>query len=273
MHILNSTGINECDRKKANRLLNSFVDEFEDLYGEINVVYNVHQLKHVAECVQRNGPLFAYSNYPMEDFIGHLVSFVKAPTDVTTQTSSRYILEKSLHVHLHKSEKAQNFYDKIESRLSFPIAQKVNGSLVIGKPKSISHLNTQEMEFVRNTLKIDESKQINEYNASFLFDQMFYEISTNSFRKRTDDSILFNTESNCFAEIRAILVVDGQLYFLIDAKFAKITDTDCKYVQFLRESTSKLMLIKPESVPLKYAFVKFGNTIAASKFPNLCERN
>lgn len=273
MHILNSTRISERHWKKAKRLLNSFVDEFEELYGGINMVYNVHQLKHLAECVRRNGPLFAYSNYPMEDFIGHLVSFVKAPTDVTTQTSSRYILEKNLYVHLQKSEKARHFHDRIESKLFFPIAEKINGSLVIGKAKSVSTLDFSELEFIKSTLKIHESIQIYEYNASFLNEQMFYETSTNNFRKRTDDSIVFNAESNSFAEIRAILVIDEQLYFLIDEKFAKITDKHCKYVNFLRETSSKLKLIRPDSISEKYVLVKFGNIIAASKFPNLCERN
>lgn len=39
MHILNGTCISETQRKKAKKLLNSFVDEFEDLYGEMNMVY------------------------------------------------------------------------------------------------------------------------------------------------------------------------------------------------------------------------------------------
>lgn len=163
MHILNSTQvhISESKRKKANKLLLSFVEDFEDLYGEDNMVYNVHQLKHVGECVVRNAPLFTYSNYPMEDYIGHLVSFVKGTTDVSSQICSRYLLEKNLHFILQKSQLALEFYRSIESRLSFSISRKVNESLVIGKPKRYN-LNGHELAFVQNVLQIDDTNEFYE---------------------------------------------------------------------------------------------------------------
>lgn len=274
MHILNNTRISERKRRKANTLLQSFVDEFEDLYGEMNMVYNVHQLKHLTECVTRNGPLFTYSNYSMEDFMGHLVRFVRAPTDVSAQVSSRYILEKNLQSHLQKSEKARNFYDKIESRLFFSNVRKVNETLVIGKAKQTSNLTTQELEFIKQHFEgTDDDMQMSEYSAIFLNDQMYYETSSNSSRKRTDDSFLFNDENKEYAEIRSILVIDNNVYLLVNEKFAKIADKHCKYVQFLEESVTRLNLIEPQSISKKLAFVKFGNTISVSKFPNLYERN
>lgn len=275
MHILCGTCISESSRKKANKLLNSFVNEFEELYGPENMVYNVHQLKHLSECVKRNGPLYAYSNYPMEDFIGHLVNFVKGTTDVTTQTCSRYILEKNLHIHLQKSSLAEEYYEKIESRLSFPIARKIGATLVIGKPKKICNLNFQELNLIRNTLSIEESRPIQEYRAAFLNNRDYYETVSNNFlRKRTNDSFVFNSESNCFAEIEAIVVIDEQLYFLIVEKFRKIMDPNCKHVHFLVENTSpKLKLIKPELIIDKFALIKFDSTVAAARFPNHYERN
>lgn len=239
------------------------------------MVYNVHQLKHLSECVKRNGPLYAYSNYPMEDYIGHLVNFVKGTTDVTTQICSRYYLEKNLHIHLQKSHLAQEYYEKIESRLSFPIARKIDESLLIGKPKQLSDLNAPQLNLIRNTLSIDETRPIQEYRAAFLNNRNYYEtVSHNYLRKRTDDSFVFNSESNCFAEIEAIVVVDEQVYFLIEEKFKKIADPNCKHVHFLVEKTSpKLKMIKPKLIVDKFALVKFGSTIAAAKFPNLYERN
>lgn len=269
MHIFNSTCISDRQKKKANKLLISFVDEFEHLYGERNMGYNVHQLKHLGECVKRNGPLFGYSNYPMEDYIGHLVSIVNGTTDVTSQICTRYLLEKNLYVHLQKSQLAHQYYEEIESKLFFPIARKVNGSLVIGKAKEISELN-----FIRKTLRIDTSKHINEYRAAFLNNRHFYEVSNKYIRIRTYDSLVFNSESNCFAEIRAILLIEEQLYFLLDEKFRKISDKNCKNIHFLGVALSpKLTLISPEILNHKFVFIEFANTKAASKLPNLHERN
>lgn len=185
MHILNSTCISEKQRRKANKLLNSFVNEFEELYGEINMVYNVHQLKHLVECVNRNGPLSTYSNYPMEDYIGHLRSLVKGTTDVTSQICSRYLLEKELHVQLNKSQLARQYYETIESKLSFPIVRKVSGLLVLGKAKIMSHLNERELKYIRNSLHVDDYIEIQEYRSAFLDNRFFYEISSNNTKKRT----------------------------------------------------------------------------------------
>lgn len=274
VHILCGTCISEVDRKKASRLLNSFVIEFEELYGEQNMVYNVHQLKHLSECVKRNGPLFAYSNYPMEDYIGHLVNFVKGTTDVTTQICTRYFLEKNLHKYLEISHLAKQYYEKIESRLSFPIARKINGSLVIGKSKEISALNVSELNLIKNTLLIDDIKLIQEYRAAFLNGQTYYETYMNNLSKRTDDSFVCNSDSNCFAVLIAIIVINEEMYFLIDEKFKGISDPNCKHVHFLIETAkSKLKVVRPELIIDKYALVKFGTTLAASKFPNFYERN
>lgn len=275
IHILCGTCISESSRKKANKLLKTFTNEFEELYGPENMVYNVHQLNHLSECVKRNGPLYAYSNYPMEDYIGHLVNFVKGTTDVTTQICSRYILEKNLYIHLQKSHLAEKYYEKIESRLSFPIARKIGRSLLIGKPKQLCNLNVQELNLIRNSLSIDESIPIQEYRAAFLNNRDYYETASNNYlRKRTNDSLVFNSESNCFAEIEAIVVIDEQVYFLIDEKFRKIIDPNCKHVHFLVKNTSpKQKIIKPELIVDKFALIKFDSTIAAAKFPNLYERN
>lgn len=235
------------------------------------MVYNVHQLKYLSECVNKNGPLCAYSNYPMEDYIGHLTNFVKGTTDVTSQISLRYQLEKNLNIHLQKSDLAKQYYEKIENRLSFPIAFKINDSLVIGK--SVSRLSILDLKFIRKELSINETTLIKEYRAAFLNGRIYFETSTNSLSKRTYDSLVFNSENRCFEEIKAIIVIDEQLYFLIDGKFQKIHDPSCKHVNFLIETTTlKLRIVRPESIADKYAFVKFGHTAAASKFPNLYER-
>lgn len=73
-HILCGSKISFERLREARTLLSSFVDNFEPLYGESNMVFNIHLLTHLADCVRFIGPLFAYSNYNFEDQIGHLVS-------------------------------------------------------------------------------------------------------------------------------------------------------------------------------------------------------
>lgn len=82
--------------EKASKNLNKFVDDFQKIYGEENMVHNVHLLKHLAKCVQDCGPLWAYSNFNFESNNGSLVKHVHGTTDVEHQIASKYAFNTSL---------------------------------------------------------------------------------------------------------------------------------------------------------------------------------
>lgn len=240
------------------------------------MVYNVHQLKHLTECVRLNGPLFAYSNYCMEDHIGHMVSLVKGTTDVTSQITAKYILEKELTDFLKKCPRAQIFYDQIERKLTFPISKKVDGTLIIGKPlkNQFKNMTENQVQFVKKVLKIEESEEIFEYNSIHLGCKIFYEIISNSAAKRTNDSFIFNVKTNRFADIQAIFMKSGNLFLLIAEKYDAMNDQFCEKVTFLKELEKfELKVIKPNEIGQKNVLIKFQNVLACSTFPNLYEKN
>lgn len=138
-------------------------------------------------------------------------------------------------------------------------------------------LSVQELDYIKHELKINDDQQIKEYKSVLLNCRIFYEtIHNNSgkFQKRTDDSIVYNPNTDCFAVIKSILVVDKQLLFLVDEKFKKkIGKENCKFLKYLEEKNSQLKIMTPNLIERKFVLVKFGSTIAASEFPNLYERN
>lgn len=73
----------------ANLLLKSFVENFPSIYGLNNVVYNVHVLLHLAECVSELGCLDSFSCYKFENFIQSLKRNIKKPTEVLQQIYKR----------------------------------------------------------------------------------------------------------------------------------------------------------------------------------------
>lgn len=236
------------------------------------MVYNVHQLTHLTDCVRLNGPLFTYSNYCMEDNIGHLVSLIKGTTDVTTQITTKYLLEKNMLFHLNQYPRASIFYDKIESKLSFATSKKVNGTLVIGR--EVLELCREDRSFITDILGFPKDKMISEYRAVLLNCCVFYETFSNSVNKRTNDSIIFNIDNQKYAEIKSIFIVDDQLYFLVYEKFANINNTDSKYTKFLNEIRQfEKRIIYPTSIGIKCALVNFDDHISCTPFPNLIERN
>lgn len=234
VHITNSTSIDTNDLQKAEDSLISYVEEFELLYGESNMVYNVHQLLHICKCVKVNGPLFTYSNYSMEDNIGHLVSLVKGTTDVASQINTKYTLEKSLFEHLEKSPRARDFYERIERKLSFPVATELNGTLVVGKALQRAVLNEQDVSLIKEMLNLNENDHIIEYSSIFLKSKIFYESLSNSINKRTNDSFICSTATNHFADIKSIFVIRDQIFLFINEKYDIIEDIDCESIIFLK---------------------------------------
>ncbi|KAK3915384.1 putative E3 ubiquitin-protein ligase rnf113 [Frankliniella fusca] len=58
------------DINEADMLLKLFVVKFGRLYGDRTMSYNVHQLCHLALCVERFGPLYCSSAFPFEGLNG-----------------------------------------------------------------------------------------------------------------------------------------------------------------------------------------------------------
>ncbi|XP_053667904.1 uncharacterized protein LOC128718284 [Anopheles marshallii] len=62
----------------AGRLLDRFVLEYSDIYGERYVNSNVHNVQHVYEEVQRFGSISSLSTYPYESKLHHLKRLIRS---------------------------------------------------------------------------------------------------------------------------------------------------------------------------------------------------
>lgn len=238
------------------------------------MVFNVHLLKHLADCVKFIGPLPCYSNYHFEDQIGRLISLHKGTTDVTTQICEKYLLEKNLFHYFGKSTIAREFYEEIKSKYSFADCRKVAGSVMIGNGKKT--LSEEERICINAALNIADDTHVDKYSAMLLNSQIFYESESHSLEKRSNDSFIFNAQINRFARIECFVVIHENIYIVANEKFEQIFDgtNACQSSISLKEldlSTTKIW--KAESIGPKFALVKFDNIIACSKFPNTYERN
>ncbi len=64
---------------QAEGMLERFVEQFPDIYGEEYISYNVHNLLHLADCVREYGPLDDFSAFIYENHIGKFKRAVKKP--------------------------------------------------------------------------------------------------------------------------------------------------------------------------------------------------
>lgn len=275
IHILCGSKITFVQLQKAEQLLNSFVDEFELHYGESNMVFNIHLLKHLANCVRLIGPLPCYSNYHFEDHIGRLVALHKGSTDVATQISEKYLLEKQLFYYIDKSSMVREFYDEIDSRYRFSVCRKVAGSLMIGNGNK-QGLSGDDVNLIIRALNIPADTQFETYDAMLLNGNIFYESQRNSLKKKTHDSFIYNTDSKHFAIIDCIIVCNENLLILVNEQFEQILDSPniCEFSIPLKElNISHKNIWKSIDIGPKFALIKCNGTIFCSKFPNMYESN
>lgn len=81
----------------ANKLLIKFVKDAEALYGKEALVYNVHNLVHIAADVERLGCLDKFSAFPFENKLGELKKMVRKPQQPIQQVLKRLDERQSYH--------------------------------------------------------------------------------------------------------------------------------------------------------------------------------
>lgn len=90
IRILLGNDLQEAKLVKCNKLLRKFVKQFQELYGQQYMVYNVHLILHLVDSVRSFGPLWGFSLFPYENLNGFLKGFVKGPKEPLIQINTKY---------------------------------------------------------------------------------------------------------------------------------------------------------------------------------------
>ncbi|XP_064461624.1 uncharacterized protein LOC135371566 [Ornithodoros turicata] len=88
------------DINTAQDLLTEFVVKYNMLYGDYNMVYNVHILLHIPRAVANWGPLWAHSTFVFESFNGVFVKSVKGNRGVAEQVLQKAMLRQSIYTYV-----------------------------------------------------------------------------------------------------------------------------------------------------------------------------
>jgi len=104
MFVLLSKSSSESEIDYAHDLLVLFVQHFSGLYGSDMVVYNVHNLVHVADDARQYGCLDNVSAFCFENYLGRLIKLVRRPSKPLEQIVHRLMERKALPVCSHKTD-------------------------------------------------------------------------------------------------------------------------------------------------------------------------
>ncbi|KAF7234352.1 hypothetical protein EG68_12108, partial [Paragonimus skrjabini miyazakii] len=102
---------------------NEFVRDFSQIYGAGEIVPNVHALTHLADDVQRFGPLDLFSAFPFESFLGRLSRRLHGPTNPAAQ----------IHRRLSELSACSNDFNELKHAVDdtstpYPVKPKITGN-------------------------------------------------------------------------------------------------------------------------------------------------
>lgn len=260
-HIFCSDNISNEQLDHGQFLLDTFVDDFERLYGGQNMVFNIHLARHIFTCVKKNGPQFTYSAYNMENNIGYLVASFHGTTDVIKQISERYLRELNLRSRLKDSPKANEYFNLIQPY------QMHNKFL------KKSNLSPDEKRFIGlelNALPAFEYENL-------VVNGDFYRVNIPNHSRITDDSFVL-TKNGAFGRITSIFqLANNLIYFLVQEDY--LVDLEYRIsrnITFLKKTEDPIpryYIVNLTEIGKKTVFIEFDNILAYSSLPNNIEGN
>nr|CAH8848041.1 unnamed protein product [Trichobilharzia regenti] len=99
VYLLSSTKYSRLFLDAARTDLSNFLLQYENCFGNEQIVYNIHSLKHIADDVELHGPLEEFSAFPFESYMRKIRQSVHCGYAVAKQAAQRYVE----HVYLMKS--------------------------------------------------------------------------------------------------------------------------------------------------------------------------
>lgn len=195
----------------ADRMLNSFADGFEEIYGKEAVPMNIHKLRHYAATVLKCSPLWSTSLFGFESNIGRIKNFVTGKTCVIYNIADRYISFKSLQMDSESKicNRTIQLFQRMYIKLT-PEAEIVLNSFVQNNAErfpiyrrmrkgnttytSMFSLETKTMDYFVETIKATIGKVV----FYFMFDEENYMLLETYDRKMVTHHLSVVDSMNCF---------------------------------------------------------------------------
>lgn len=259
--------ITETDLIEAKIHITKFVMEFEKFYGSHNMVYNVHTLLHIPDCVKNLGPIWCYSNFPFENMNGKLVKYVKSPTAVVHQIASKYALQKELCYSKFEA-KVLNYQRNISK--SSHLILSMNSSRLLGQPKfkklNLNDVNPENIILFGPNFASYERISMN--NSIFSTKQY-------SKNKKTMDSVV-KLKNNNYCQILQILKQDETIFFLVESIIVRNTHEylECyDYFKIVENKNSLTFLVSEFDIEHKCFFFESETLNYIVKFDSFLDRD
>jgi len=150
----------------ANELLIYFVKTFKILYGEDNIVYNVHNLIHICKDVKKYGSLDTFSAFPFENYMKALKKMLRKSEKPLSQINNRISEQMTI----------SEINDKDNTNRNGPLLQKPDG-----RQLPLNCVNSHKQVQLKNCILTTKSTD----NCCYLKDGSVFCIEYIGFKDKT----------------------------------------------------------------------------------------
>ncbi len=211
VYTLSQKEISYSDVRKAIVLLEKFVEDFERLYGIVNMTFNVHQLLHLGQCVYQWGPLWVYSTYTFEDNNGNLLKMFNGTQAVDIQIAKKFVQCQQLKglTRKHMDFSINPEFLQLQQRLlgEFVPTKKAircHGGAVLMGASTVMVLSITEIRLVKEMSNVSFKTTARSFKKLLTQKDILtvVDFHINKKKKRQDVKIqLFYCRMECFAQL------------------------------------------------------------------------
>ncbi len=245
-YILLKSTIPRQEIDEAEKMLLRFVIQHQQLFGEENMVMNIHLVKHLVECVRALGPLWSHSAFSFERNNGVLLKKVNGTTDLLLQISSKYCLSKAIMSRPAKSKMS----DRILLGRSVKVAEK---SLHVFNIETLKEVDLSNKELYVH-------KRINLKNV-------IYTSTSYTLPKKSIDYFV-GLQNDMIGKAKFYFESKDKIYVVIEE--FEITD----YIDHILrvQPTRRNILAPANEIEQKYLYMKIGLLQYICSVPNPYEK-
>lgn len=249
IYILLQSTIPREEVDKAETMLKTFVKHHQELFGKMDMVMNIHLLKHLAQSVRKLGPLWCFSAFPFERNNGNLMKMVNGTTDTLLQISSKYCLAKSLT----KEEKSDE-----NSKTAEKILLGKSEIIILKSFKALDTETSEEVDFSDKELCVHKRIKL---------DNIIYTSRSYTRPKKSIDYVI-GLRDNSVGMAKFYIKMESKIYVVMEEY--EIVDHINHISKIMR--TNQNILAPIYDIHVKYIYMKVGLHEYITSSPNPYEK-
>ena len=205
--LLSRETISPEDINEAERCIDLYVELFQEYFGEENMRYNLHILKHVVEMVRRWGPLYVQTTTNYESWNHHLVKNVTSPKGSVDQVVDRFLMSSFVTSTLQRDDVS----DRVKNNIMSILEESLKNFVQVGNAKLVGRSfrrppSDEELALLQvrgyNPQRVVQFKRIKVDGVEYRSRHYRY----NGEETKSDDSYIYSWHDE-FCQIDKILLV------------------------------------------------------------------